>query len=119
MEQAVLMSIGAASLTREKAEAAVADLVRKGQMGTDEGKQVVERLMARVRGDGAAGVGLVGKLEGGMQGVMRELGIVTRGELEDVTLRLSELEHRISLLERGPAPAAGDDQDADAGTAPA
>jgi polyhydroxyalkanoate synthesis regulator phasin len=119
MEQAVLMSIGAASLTREKAEAAVADLVRKGQMGTDEGKQVVERLMARVRGDGAAGVGLVGKLEGGMQGVMRELGIVTRGELEDVTLRLSELEHRISLLERGPAPAAGDDPDTGAGTAPA
>jgi len=102
MEQAVLMSIGAAALTRERAEAAVAELVRKGQMGGDEGKQVVERLMARVRGEGAPTAGLVGRLEGGVQGVLRELGVVTRGELEDVQLRLMELEHRISLLERGP-----------------
>jgi polyhydroxyalkanoate synthesis regulator phasin len=34
MEQAVLVSIGAAALTRERAEAAVNDLVRKGQMGS-------------------------------------------------------------------------------------
>ena len=102
MEQAVLVSIGAAALTRERAEAAAAELVRKGQMGGDEGKQVVERLMARVRGEGAQASGLVGRLEGGLQGVLRELGLVTHGELEDVQLRLMELEHRISLLERGP-----------------
>ncbi len=102
MEQAVLMSIGAAALTRERAEAAVNELVRKGQMGGDEGKQVVERLMARVRGDGAPAAGLVGRLEGGLQGVLREIGLVTHAELEDVQLRLMELEHRISLLERGP-----------------
>jgi polyhydroxyalkanoate synthesis regulator phasin len=102
MEQAVLMSIGAAALTRERAEAAVNELVRKGQMGSDEGKQVVERLTARVRGEGAPGAGLVGRIEGGLQGVLRELGLVTHAELEDVQLRLMELEHRISLLERGP-----------------
>ena len=102
MEQAVLVSIGAAALTRERAEAAAAELVRKGQMGGDEGKQVVERLMTRVRGEGAPAAGLVGRLEGGVQGVLRELGVVTRGELEDVQLRLMELEHRISLLEREP-----------------
>ena len=86
MEQAVLMSIGAAALTRERAEAAVDELVRKGQMG----------------GDGSPAAGFVGRLEGGVQGVIRELGVVTRAELEDVQLRLMELEHRISLLERGP-----------------
>jgi polyhydroxyalkanoate synthesis regulator phasin len=102
MEQAVLMSIGAAALTRERAEAAAADLVRKGQMGSDEGKQVVEKLMTRVRGEGTPTAGLVGRLEGGLQGVLRELGLVTKGELEDAQLRLMELEHRISLLEREP-----------------
>jgi polyhydroxyalkanoate synthesis regulator phasin len=100
IEHAVLLSIGAASLTRERAEAAVAELVRKGQVGGDEGKVVVERLMARVRGEGAPG--LIGALEGGVQGVLRELGVVTRAELEDVQLRLMELEHRISLLEKVP-----------------
>lgn len=102
VEQAVLVSIGAASITREKAEAAVAELVRKGQVGSEEGKLVVDRLMARVRGEGAAASGLVGRIEDGMQGLLREFGVVTRAELEDVQLRLMELEHRISLLERGP-----------------
>jgi polyhydroxyalkanoate synthesis regulator phasin len=104
IEQAVLLSIGAAALTRERAEAAVAELVRKGQVGGDEGKLVVDRLMARVRGDGASGsaAGLMGRLEGGVQGVLREFGVVTRAELEDVQLRLMELEHRISLLEKAP-----------------
>ena len=37
LEQAVLLSIGAASLTRERAEAAVAELVRKGQIGGERG----------------------------------------------------------------------------------
>lgn len=100
IEQAVLLSIGAASLTRERAEAAVADLVRRGQIGGDEGRLVVERLLARVRGEGAAASGLVGRIEGGLQGAMREVGVVTRPELEDVLLRLAELEHRIRLLER-------------------
>ena len=111
IEQAVLLSIGAAALTRERAEAAVAELVRKGQIGGEEGAAVVERLMARVRGEGGTAHGLVGRLEGGVQGILREFGVVTRAELEDVLLRLMELEHRIGLLERpaAAAPAAADE----------
>lgn len=101
IEQAVLLSIGAAALTRERAEAAVAELVRMGQIGGDEGRAVVERMMARVRGEGSPAQGLVGRIEGGVQGVLREVGVVTRAELEDLQLRLMELEHRIALLERG------------------
>lgn len=110
VEQAVLMSIGAAALTRERAEAAVAELVRKGQLGSEEGAAVVERLLARVRGEAASASGLVGRVEGGLQGLLRELGVVARSELEEVQLRLMELEHRIKLLERGAAePAAATD----------
>lgn len=105
LEQAVLLSIGAASLTRERAEAAVADLVRRGQIGGDEGRLIVERLLARVRGEGAAASGLFGRIEEGLQGAMREVGVVTRSELEDILLRLAELEHRLGLLERPPAAA--------------
>ena len=53
LEQAVLLSIGAAYLTRERAEQAAAELVRKGQATGEEGAAVVERLMARVRGEGS------------------------------------------------------------------
>ena len=60
-----------------------------------------------MRGEGGASVsGLVGRVEGGLQGLLRELGVVARPELDEVQLRLMELEHRIKLLERdaGEAP---------------
>lgn len=108
IEQAVLVSIGAAALTRERAEAAVADLVRRGQLGGDEGRKVVDRMMATVRSGGGAAEGLAGRIEGGVQGVLREVGVATRGEVEDLmqrsadlVQRLAELEHRIALLEGG------------------
>lgn len=112
IEQAVLVSIGAAAITRERAEAAVADLVRKGQIGGDEGKKVVDRLMENVRaGAEGTGSGIVSKVESGVRGVLHEVGIATRSETEDLDLRLAELEHRIGLLEAaaGVGPAAGDE----------
>lgn len=115
IEQAVLVSIGAAALTRERAEAAVAELVRKGQIGGDEGRRVVDRLMENVRaGAEGAGGGFVQKLESGVQGVLREVGFATRTETEDLELKLAELEHRVALLEAaqgggGEAPAASSD----------
>jgi hypothetical protein len=54
---------------------------------------------ARLRGD----VERLGERTGsGLSGLVRELGLVTRAELEDVELRLAQLEHRVRLLERTP-----------------
>jgi polyhydroxyalkanoate synthesis regulator phasin len=36
--------------------------------------------------------------------VLRELGFVTQAEHEQLELRVAQLEHRIRLLERAPAP---------------
>jgi polyhydroxyalkanoate synthesis regulator phasin len=117
IERAVLLSIGAASLTRERAEAAVAELVHAGQVRGDEGRAIVDRLMARVRGESAPLPGLLGRLEEGVQGAMREAGLVGRAELEEVLLRLAELEHRLGLLER-PLPAAAPPADLGLAEAP-
>jgi polyhydroxyalkanoate synthesis regulator phasin len=99
IEQAILLSIGAASLTRERAEEAVAELVRAGGVRGEEGRAAVDRLMARVRGEGSPLPGVLGWVEGGVQAALREAGLVSRPEIEDVQLRLAELEHRIGLLE--------------------
>ena len=107
IEQAILLSIGAASLTRERAEEAVAELVRAGGVRSEEGKAAVDRLMARVRGEGSPLPGILGWLEGGVHTALREAGLVSRPELEDVQLRLAELEHRIGLLEAAADAAAG------------
>ena len=99
VEQAILVTVGAAALTRERAEAAAQELVKRGQMTSDEGRAAVERLVSKARPDGGDARGLVDKLEGGLQGALREVGVVTRGELEDVDLKLSELDHRLRLIE--------------------
>ena len=36
----------------------------------------------------------------GLAALMRELGFVTRGEYDELALRLAQVEHRLRLLER-------------------
>jgi polyhydroxyalkanoate synthesis regulator phasin len=104
IERTILLSVGAASLTRERAEAVVGDFVRRGELASDEARAMVDRLMTRVRGEGPQGSGLIDRLEGGVMGALREVGIVTRAEMDDVLLRLAEIEHRLRLLEADQGP---------------
>jgi polyhydroxyalkanoate synthesis regulator phasin len=99
VEQAILVTVGAAALTRERAEAAVQELVKRGQLTGDEGRAAVEKLVSKARAEGGEGRGIVDRLEGGLQGALREVGVVTRGELEDIDLKLSEVDHRLRLIE--------------------
>jgi polyhydroxyalkanoate synthesis regulator phasin len=99
IEQTIVVSIGAASLTRERAQAVVDELVRRGTLGAEEGKAMVDRVMARVRGEAGPTAGVLGRVEEGVRGVMRDVGVVTRPEVEDLDMRLAALEHRIKLLE--------------------
>jgi polyhydroxyalkanoate synthesis regulator phasin len=110
IEQAIVISIGAASLTRERAQSAVDELVRRGTVRAEDGRQMVDRLMARARGETGPATGLVGRVEEGLRSTLRDVGVVTRSEIEDLELRLAELEHRIRLLETQPvtAPAASE-----------
>lgn len=110
VEQAIFVAVGAASLTRERAEAIVGDLVHREQLGEDEGRLTVDRLMERVRVETD---GIRGRIDSGVQGAMRELGVAHRDDVSDLDLRMSELEHRIRLLEgaAGTAPgSAGGDE---------
>jgi len=107
VEQAIFVAVGAAALTRERAEAIVSDLVRRGQLGEDEGRITVDRLMERARDASGGASGLVGKIEGGVQGVLREFGIAQRDDLAEVDQRISDLEHRIRLLEESGSGAPG------------
>jgi polyhydroxyalkanoate synthesis regulator phasin len=47
IETGLLLGIGVLSLTREKAEAIVEDLVKRGEVRRDEARELVDRLVAR------------------------------------------------------------------------
>ncbi|MCC6224013.1 MAG: hypothetical protein IT201_11060 [Thermoleophilia bacterium] len=95
--QAVLAAVGAAALTRERAEAIVEELVRRGTLKSSDAPGLADELVASSRPGGA---GLAARAGVALEGTFRELGLVTGSELAELALRLAQLEHRLSLLER-------------------
>jgi polyhydroxyalkanoate synthesis regulator phasin len=67
------------------------------RLGRDEVRALVDELGALWRGDSKVGDRTAARLEG----LFRELGLVTRAELEDAELKVAQLEHRLRLLEHG------------------
>ena len=107
IEQTILVSIGAASLTRERAQGIVDELVRRGtsaprragRWSTGSWPASGGRRRPRAASSGAS--------RRACAGVMRDVGVVTRTEVDDLDMRMAALEHRIKLLESasGAAPA--------------
>ena len=57
---------------------------------------MIEELVGRWRGEGVR----IGERTGvGLAAPFRELGLVTRVELEELELRVAQIEHRLRLLE--------------------
>jgi polyhydroxyalkanoate synthesis regulator phasin len=95
-EKLVLAGVGAVALTAERADALADELAARGGLGREEARSVVEELVGRWRNEG---VRLGERTGAGMAGLFRELGLVTRDELEELELRIAQLEHRLRLLE--------------------
>ena len=102
VELLVLAGIGAAALTGERADQLADELARKAGVQRDEALELVREVVDGWRRE----VSRVGeRTTDAAQRVIAELGVVTQEQLEDVELRLAQLELRLKLLERGPRPA--------------
>jgi polyhydroxyalkanoate synthesis regulator phasin len=77
----------------------LADLAQR--LGRDEARAVADELGALWRGEAGVGHRAAARLET----VFRELGLVTRSELEEAELKIAQLEHRLRLLENRVPPA--------------
>lgn len=115
VEQAILLSIGAASLTRGRIEQIVGELVDQGRVSAEDGRVLVERLVARlVDPQRSTQSGIVGHFEDTLRGALTDAGVVTRAEVDDLRVQLAELDHRLRLLESGPTSGPASDEPASA-----
>ncbi|MDQ3994182.1 MAG: hypothetical protein M3265_05255 [Actinomycetota bacterium] len=96
--------MGAAALTKDRVDDLVDELTARGQMTRDEARDVVDDVTGRWRGEALR---MSERASASLTGVLRELGLVTRREWEELELRLSQLEHRLRLLETEQAKSAG------------
>jgi polyhydroxyalkanoate synthesis regulator phasin len=104
VERVFLLGVGAAALTKDRVQDLVEELVKRGQLSGEEGREVADRLVARSREEARAAAK---KADSSLQGAYREIGLVTRREFEDVEFRLRQLEHRVQLLEAAEDAASG------------
>ncbi len=107
IERVFLLGVGAAALTKDRAQEVVEELVHRGHLSGEEGRDMVENLVARSREETRSAMK---KADSSLQGAYREMGLVSRRELEDMDLRMRQLEHRVQLLEAATDAAASPEQ---------
>jgi polyhydroxyalkanoate synthesis regulator phasin len=96
IERTLLVGLGAASLTIDRLQAVADEFVKRGQLSTEEGRQLVEDLATRSKDEAKS---VLRTAESGLQSAYHELGLSTKREFEDMDFRMRQLEHRIALLE--------------------
>jgi polyhydroxyalkanoate synthesis regulator phasin len=96
-EKLVLAGVGAIALTAERMDALSEEIAARAGMGRDEARSLVEEAVGRWRSES---VRLGERTGAGLAGLFREVGLVTRDELEELELRVAQIEHRLRLLEK-------------------
>ncbi|HEV2902729.1 MAG TPA: hypothetical protein VGW30_05655 [Gaiellaceae bacterium] len=99
LERIALAAVGAAALTAERADALADELSDRGMVRRDEARALIDEVSARWRGDATR---LGEKAGTTLDRLFRELGLITKDDVEELELRIAQLEHRLRLLEDSP-----------------
>ncbi len=97
IERTLLLGLGAAALTKDRAQAVVDEFIRRGQLSTEDGREMVEKLASRSREEARSALKTA---DSSLQSVVRELGAASRRDVEDLDFRLRQIEHRLGLVEK-------------------
>jgi polyhydroxyalkanoate synthesis regulator phasin len=99
VKRLALALLGAVALTAERADELAESLAQRGGMSKEDARARIDELTNRWRGDAVR----VGERAGAtLQGALKELGVVTRDEWDDLELRVAQIEHRLRLVESRP-----------------
>ena len=100
LRELALAAVGAVALTAERADDLAESLAARGGLTKEEVRGWIDDASSRWRGDAVR----FGERAGAtLHGVLRELGLVTRDDWDDLELRVAQLEHRVRLIEQAAA----------------
>lgn len=89
LKKVILAGIGTLSLTYEKANALVKELIEKGQITVEQGKQINEELK-RVMDNKQTSV------ESKIEEYINSLNLATKSDIENLTKRIEALEKKLN-----------------------
>ena len=89
IKKSMLMGFGLVSLTREKAEAFIDDLIKRGELSEKEGREAVDELVEKSK---EAKNDFSKKVENIVSDTLKKMNIPTRGEVDELKEKIAELE---------------------------
>jgi polyhydroxyalkanoate synthesis regulator phasin len=89
IKKAIFIGAGLASMTAEKVEEAVAEIVRKGEISEKQGRELIQELKDR---SGKARKDLGDRVEKMIEEALQKLKIPTRREMDELKARVDQLE---------------------------
>ncbi|HEX3032804.1 MAG TPA: hypothetical protein VHS59_11290 [Bacillota bacterium] len=96
IKKSVLFGIGLLSITREKAEKVVNEMVERGEVGREEAKGFVNDLLAKGEQEKLA---MQETIREEIDALRRKMGFVTQAELTSLEARLNSIEARLNKPE--------------------
>ncbi len=88
----MLLGLGLISLTKEKAEEIVDDLIKRGEVSREERFKTVDKLLREAEKKEEE---LTGKINETVQKTITQIGLVSKKDLEAISKRLAEIEKRM------------------------
>lgn len=93
LKKIILAGIGSAAYTYDKAAKVIEELVKKGKLTIDEGKELSEELKKNFS-EKAQGIKPLTKDD--MSSLLKEMNFATKDDLENIKARLAVLEEKIN-----------------------
>ncbi len=93
IRKAVLLGLGAISLTRDKAEEMVDDLIKRGEIAGGEKFKAVDNLLKEAESQQKE---LERRIAATVQKVVADMGLPTKRDLEEIVSTLKKIESKIS-----------------------
>jgi polyhydroxyalkanoate synthesis regulator phasin len=92
LEKVFLLGVGAASLTKDKVQEMVDELVKRGQLTREQGEELIDKAADRAREES---VSVKGQMSDAYQDTLRALGIAGRDSIDELERRIAVLEAKV------------------------
>ena len=100
MKKLCLAAVGAAAITYDKTIDIINDLVEKGKITEEEGKELSEELKRNISTKAEAAknkaIDMKPLTKDGIQDVIENLNLATKSDIESLKIRINELEEKIN-----------------------
>jgi len=92
IKKTILTGLGIASLTKEKAESLVKDLIKEGEVSEGEGPKLVKELLEKMEDNKKT---MEKKIEKTVCDVLKKMNIPNRKDITDLSSKIEKLEKKL------------------------